>query len=88
MTGELIEKEDIDVTQITAAESAVSEDLVNKLLAAQRLGNEFKGKVTITFNTVFGPKKVSTTVWSATEKYIQLKGNVHIPISAIIDISL
>lgn len=88
MTSELIEKETIDVTKIIPADKQVSEELIQKLFAAQRLGNEFKGKVTIEFNTTYGPKRVSTTVWSATERYIQLKGNVHIPVKSIIDISL
>jgi len=86
MTSELIEKEEIDVTKIIAADTNLSEEIINRLASAPRLGNEFKSKATITFNTIEGPKKVSTTVWSVTEKYIQLKNSVHIPIKSVIDI--
>jgi len=86
MTSELIEKETIDVTRIVPSPSSLSEELTNRLTAAQRLGNEFKAKATIEFNTTDGPKRVNTTVWSVTEKYIQLKNNIHIPIKSVIDI--
>lgn len=86
MTGELIEKEEIDVTKIIPADTGLSEEIINRLASAPRLGNEFKAKATIEFNTVDGPKKVTTTVWSVTEKYIQLKNNIHIPIKGVIDV--
>lgn len=86
MNAELIAKENIEVSQIIAADDQLSEELLNKLAHTSRLGNEFKGKVTITFNTKEGAKKVSTTVWAVTEKFIQLKNNIHIPIKSIVDI--
>jgi len=86
MLGELINKESIDVNEIVSAESNQTEGLRNKLNSAQRLGNEFKAKAYITFNTKQGPKTVNTTVWSVTEKYLQLKSGVHIPLSSLIDI--
>ncbi len=86
MNAELIEKETIQVDQIIPAEQPLSEELLEKLAHTSRLGNEFKGKVAITFNTKGGAKKVTTTVWAVTEKYIQLKSNVLIPIKAIIDV--
>ncbi len=86
MNVELIEKEAIEVDEIIPAETMLSEELLNKLSTTSRLGNEFKGKVTITFNTKDGAKKVSTTVWAVTEKFVQLKNNIHIPIKAIIDL--
>ena len=86
MTTELIEKEQIDVTKILPADTKLSEEIIDRLASAPRLGNEFKSKATITFNTSEGHKKVSTTVWSVTEKYIQLKNNIHIPIKAVVDI--
>jgi hypothetical protein len=87
MDAQLIEKEAIDVAKIIPAETNLSEEVIAKLATAPRLGNEFKSKATITFNTVDGPMKVTTTVWSLTEKYIQLKSNVHIPIKCIIDVT-
>ncbi len=86
MLGELIEKEAIEVSEIIAADENHTEELRDKLNAAQRLGNEFKSKAEITFNTKFGPKTVETTVWSVTEKYIQLKSGIHIPLTSLIDI--
>jgi hypothetical protein len=87
MTAELIEKELIDVTKIIPSDTNLSEELISILALAPRLGNEFKAKTTITFNTTDGAKKVYTTVWAVTEKYIQLKNNIHIPIKCVIDIA-
>lgn len=86
MPIETVEKEHIQYLNIINAQEDHSDDLKTKLEEAQRLGNEFKSKAVITFNTTIGPKKVDTTVWSVTEKYIQLKNNIHIPIKSLIDI--
>lgn len=86
MIGTLIEKESISNYKIIAAESNRSEELRSKLNDAQRLGNEFKSKVAIVFNTEDGPIRVETTVWSLTDKYIQIKSGVLIPLSAIISV--
>lgn len=86
MIGTLIEKESINNYKIIAAENNKSEELRSKLNDAQRLGNEFKSKVTIVFNTEDGPMRVETTVWSLTDKYIQIKSGVLIPLSAIISV--
>lgn len=86
MLGELIAKEAIDISQIVPADQNHTEELRDKLNSAQRLGNEFKSKADITFNTKDGPKTVSTTVWSVTEKYVQLKNGIHIPLTSLIEI--
>ncbi|WP_293301789.1 hypothetical protein [Pedobacter sp. UBA4863] len=86
MIGELIEKEEINAHEFIPADEQLSEEMLAKLSYAQRLGNEFKSKAYIAFNTKQGIKKVSTTVWSVTEKYLQLKNNVHVPINSIVDI--
>lgn len=86
MTAELIEKEEIDVAKIIPADAMLPEESLRKLASVDRLGNEFKSKATITFNTKEGHKRVYTTVWSVTEKYLQLKNNIHIPIRGIVDI--
>lgn len=86
MLGELIAKEAIDISQIVPADQNHTEELRDKLNSAQRLGNEFKSKADITFNTKEGPKTVSTTVWSVTENYIQLKNGIHIPLTSLIEI--
>ncbi|WP_039054055.1 hypothetical protein, partial [Sphingobacterium sp. T2] len=66
MIGTLIDKEDIVNHKIIAAEVDRTEELKGKLMDAQRLGNEFKSKTTIVFNSEDGPLRVETTVWSAT----------------------
>jgi hypothetical protein len=86
MLGELIAKESIELSEVIPASENHTEELRSKLNSAQRLGNEFKAKADITFNTKQGPKTVSTTVWSVTEKYLQLKSGVHIPLNSLIDI--
>lgn len=86
MIGTLIEKESINNYKIIAAEGNKVEELCRKLIDAQRLGNEFKSKVTIVFNTEDGPMRIETTVWSLTDKYIQIKSGVLIPLSAIISV--
>lgn len=84
--AELINKEDIRNHKIIdAPESHVSE-LRYKLQSAVRLGNEFKSKSVITFNTSDGPKRVETTVWMLTDSYIQLKNGIMIPLSSLLDI--
>ncbi|WP_316832014.1 hypothetical protein [Pedobacter aquatilis] len=86
MPIEIVEKEHIGYLNIINAKEDHSGELKTKLDEAQRLGNEFKSKAVITFNTTIGPKKVDTTVWSVTENYIQLKNNIHIPLKSLIDI--
>jgi len=86
MPIETVEKEHIAYLNIINAKEDHSDDLKIKLDEAQRLGNEFKAKAVITFNTTIGPKRVDTTVWSVTEKYVQLKNNIHIPLKSLIDI--
>lgn len=80
----LIEKEQIGEHKVIAAPENKAKELYAKLLDAQRLGNEFKSKVSLTFNTEDGPMRVETTVWSLTEKYVQIKSGVLIPLTAMI----
>ena len=51
-----------------------------------RLGNEFKGKTAILFETTQGPCEVETTVWSVTEEALQLKGGITIPLQSVIEV--
>ena len=53
------------------------------------LGNIDHNKVTIIFKTEDGSLlQVKTTIWAVTEVYVALKGGVHIPIKAIVDLEL
>jgi hypothetical protein len=54
---------------------------------AALLGNAHQGKVRIYFKTKAGETMVvHTTVWAASEKYITVKANRVIPISAILKV--
>lgn len=86
MSEHLIEKEEISSHKIIPAAEDRSSYWLEKLGYAVRLGNEFKGKTAVTFNTVDGPLTVFTTLWSFTEDYVQLKAGVMIPLNSIIDV--
>ena len=86
-----IEKEMISTISFTKED--VIEDPVKRRLRqiylerAERLGNAYHGKVKMIFKTEDGKLlKVHTTIWSADQHYITLKGGVHIPTLAIIDV--
>lgn len=82
----LIAKEDIPHYKIVPAFVDNTEYWRKELNYAARLGNEFKGKSSITFETTQGPCSVSTTVWSVTDRFLQLKGGLSIPLNSIIDV--
>ena len=87
MKSKMIQKEEIENYLITPAKDNKTDYWRKELEYAVRLGNEFKGKTIITFMTSEGPMTVETTVWSVTEKNLQLKGGVMLPLSSIIMIS-
>lgn len=84
--AELIPKEDIPKYKLTRASEDHSKELRNKLEGALRLGNEFKAKATITFQTQDGPKRVETTIWTVTEDALQIKNGVVLPLGSLLDI--
>ena len=86
MIGTLIQKEDVDKFRIISADVDNSNKFMTKLQNALRLGNEFKSKTAIVFNTEDGPKRIETTVWSLTDKYLQIKHGILIPLKSLIDI--
>ena len=85
---ELIEKETIEDVKFVKADPDQTTYYRQILKYFERLGNEFKGKCIIAFNTTEGHRKVNTTVWSVTEDYVQLKGGISIPLSSIIGVRL
>ncbi|WP_129021434.1 hypothetical protein [Edaphocola flava] len=87
MTSKMIQKEEIENYLIVPAAQDKSTSLIKELEYAVRLGNEYKGKTIITFQSSEGPLTVETTVWSVTERNIQLKGGIIIPLSSIIMVS-
>ena len=86
MSEQLIEKEEIGHYHLLPVKDNGSSQWKEKLDYSVRLGNEFKGKTSITFNTTEGPRTVHTTVWSLTENHIQLKAGVLIPLNSIINV--
>jgi hypothetical protein len=80
----VIAKEELSNFKLMPAAIDNSLKWIEILSYAVRLGNQFKGKTTITINTNEGEKTVETTVWSLTDKYIQLKGGVLIPLTSIV----
>lgn len=86
VSGTVIQKEQIPDYKIIPAFVDKSEYWEKEMQYAARLGNEFKGKTTITFETTQGPRAVTTTVWSVTHNYIQLKGGLNIPLNSVIDV--
>lgn len=85
-TGELIPKEDIPKYKLAKASEDHVMELRQKLQGALRLGNEFKAKATITFQTIDGPKRVETTVWTLTEDALQIKNGVVLPLGSLLNI--
>lgn len=83
---ELIPKEDVPKYKLVRASEDHSTELKNKLRGALRLGNEFKSKAVITFQTLDGPKRVETTVWTVTEDALQIKNGIVLPLSSLLDI--
>lgn len=80
-----IEKEKVGGLHFIAAVPDQSAKWKKEMDYAVRLGNEHKGKTTISFVAEEGVFQVETTVWSATEKEIQLKGGIYIPLKSITD---
>lgn len=88
MTAEFIQKEDILNYKIINAPEDHAEELKEKLADALRLGNEFKSKASILFNTTDGPKRVETTVWNVSPDFIELKGGIIISTHSLLEIEL
>lgn len=83
----LIEKEELPDYKIVPAFVDKTDYWKSVLHYGVRLGNEFKGKTRITFETTQGPRSVLTTIWSITDKYLHIKGGMVIALASIIDIS-
>ncbi len=86
MMATLIAKEEVPLYKIVPAFVDNTAQWQKDLQYATRLGNEFKSKTHITFETTQGARSISTTVWSVTDKYIQIKGGMNIPLNSILDV--
>ena len=83
----LIEKELISALHFNT-KSPVKQHprLMEQIVNATRLGNAYRGKVSIYFEDDEGLKIVDTTIWAHGAKFICLKGGVWLPISRIVEI--
>jgi hypothetical protein len=52
------------------------------------LGNAYRRKIKLIFETTDGIKQVETTIWAVTEQNVVLKGGKFIPINAIIKVKV
>ena len=87
----LIEKEELS-TILFSKNDVISDPVKRRLRQiylekAERLGNAYHGKVKMTFMTEAGKlMMVHTTIWSADQQYITLKGGIHIPTISIVEV--
>ncbi len=85
-----IEKENILCLQFKNQEVLVDTDAqkhrMSELNRATALGNAYKGKVKIIFQSLSGLNMVDTTVWATTDKNVVLKGGLLIPICCIMEV--
>lgn len=87
----LVEKEQIH--SYTFAQQDVLTDLAARkkrewdINRATALGNAYRGKVEITFQTADGEKKrVNTTVWTVDDLFMVLKAGRYIPIISVLGV--
>lgn len=86
IAAELIPKEEVLKYRFINAPESHIDEFKDKLEGALRLGNAFKSKTHLVFNTTDGPKKVETTVWNVSPDFIELKGGVIIPVQSLLDV--
>ncbi|MCR9174128.1 MAG: hypothetical protein NXI10_16635 [bacterium] len=87
VTPQLIEKESItSLTFKTREPIQQHPKLMDQIKSATRLGNAYRGKVSIVFHDDDGVKRVETTIWAHGAKYICLKGGMWLPIDRIVEI--
>lgn len=87
MQATLIAKETLSEYHYHDHEVLKSEDDIKirkmQLNRALILGNAYRRKIKLTFETTDGLKQVETTIWAVTEQNVLLKGGKFIPIRAI-----
>ena len=69
---------------LTSKEAKINRAICLKRASA--LGNIDHTKMKIIFKDNLGIKKINTTIWAYTEKYIVLKGSTLIPLNRILDV--
>jgi hypothetical protein len=86
----LIEKERIPELHFNKQEVLTNDqdkrDRGRLLHMAMLLGNGYKNKVKIIFNSITGTSSVETTIWATTDQNVILKGGIFIPICCIMQV--
>jgi hypothetical protein len=87
----LVEKEQIPFFRFSSHDVLSDPEARKKrmwdLNRAASLGNVYRGKVEITFETATGERKrVDTTVWAVDDKFMTLKAGCAIPTTSIVGI--
>ena len=78
-----------EIPQLNVARQDVLTDAWSKvrrtdaLRRAMMLGNLHKQKVRISFQSTDGPRAIETTVWGVTDRHVQLKGGISLPVACI-----
>ena len=87
VTPTLVEKETISSLSFKDRKKIKQHPHIeDQIKSATRLGNAYRGKVSIIFEDDEGIKRVDTTIWAYGTKYICLKGGIWLPIDRIIEI--
>jgi hypothetical protein len=90
-TVTIVQKEDIRGVKFADHEVLSNPDDIKlrkaDLERAMILGNGYKAKSKIVFETTDGLKQVETHIWATTEKFVTLKGGILIPIRCIHSVS-
>lgn len=86
----IIEKEEIKNLHFDNREVLSDKEAIAKrkeaLESAMVMGNNYKGKVLLTFESAEGTHSVETTIWATTDHDVTLKGGIVIPISSISEV--
>ncbi len=92
LTPELVQKETIPHCHFDRQEKLSSpldqKIREDKIFRAMIMGNTYRKKALITFETVDGVKQVETTVWATTDANVILKNGITIPQGCIVDIEI
>ena len=92
LTPELVQKESIPYCRFDRLEKLSSpldqQIRDDKIFRAMVMGNTYKKKALITFETLEGVKQVETTVWAATDTNLILKNGITIPQCNILEIDI
>ncbi len=86
----VIEKESINNLQFKCSEVlpdiTAQQQRQQDLFRGMVLGNAYKNKVQIVFESLAGLNVVTTTIWATTDKNVVLKGGLLIPICSIMKV--